>query len=351
MDTTTISAAFQSLPAAIKDWLASEELVYKISDLESRFGIDYPKDTVIPDLILKLCTQVLDPRDFINELGLDLDISFQSATHLTQEIEDRCLKSIKSSLRQDVGVDLGQLYFGQPAPRRVETRLPSEPMEVSKEPANIKPAELPIVGPNLGSWLKPIPKAPISAVPQPEGKKEPIPANKQPIPKIIEPIAGPRIDLQRFQIKDNGISAPIKKESPLPTAPIAPVSAQQPIAPKIIPPPEISKASSSETPATPFILHAEEKIRPISQPVIKESPRIDLKPTRDFQSITSAPKPVTVKVESPKQEKIVHYSSFLTPLTTLGTEKKPESKKEDPVLPNKNSGRVVDLRPENNQKK
>ena len=112
-------AAYQSLPESIQKWLSDENVVLIISEINQKLSlaIDDERAEIIPHLILRLCVQDLEPRNFINELSHELNISFDSAKILTQEIEERILKPIEAPLKIDVGVDLKLLYFANPTLR------------------------------------------------------------------------------------------------------------------------------------------------------------------------------------------------------------------------------------------
>src|SRR3989344_4939539 len=109
--------AFQSLPDNIKEWLGDENVALEISEINNKLSINLLDDRsgVIPHLILRLCVQDIEPRNFINELSHSLNISFESAKTLTKEIEEKILKPIEAPLKIDVGVDLKLLYFANPA--------------------------------------------------------------------------------------------------------------------------------------------------------------------------------------------------------------------------------------------
>src|SRR3989338_2829946 len=117
---TNISSAIQSLPEHVWDWLTSDAVTLSITEINNRLGFKSERRQIIPSLILKLVTQNLDPMDFINELSHELNIGFQAAKAIAEEIESRVLKPIESELRRDVGVDVKLIYFGNPSAQRAE---------------------------------------------------------------------------------------------------------------------------------------------------------------------------------------------------------------------------------------
>lgn len=287
MQTTTtqsLNIAFQSLPDKIKDWLASVDIVLRIEQILIRFNIgNLEQETIIPDLILRLCVQNLDPRDFIGTLSTQLKIDFETAKKITQDIERDILQVIEIELRRDVGVDIKSLYFGNAGaqtPRPINTSTPPRVQE--SQPLPIKPTEPPS-GPNVSSWLKPKGQPFVST---------PLPTTKPSTPQITPtqqkppmPSAGQKIDLEHFEIKGE-----------------------------------------------PFILHQEPGINSSPEPQ-RASPGLS------FKIQTSSPdaekpisqKPVSVKLETPRT---VNYSDFRTPLPPTPTQPRSEE-------PRKN---IVDLR-------
>ena len=111
-----LGTAFTSLPQSVREWLTDENVALFVDEINTKLGfdIDNPQSEIIPHLVLRLCVQDLEPRDFINELSHYLDIGFESAKTLTKEIEERILKPIEAPLKIDVGVDLKLLYFTNP---------------------------------------------------------------------------------------------------------------------------------------------------------------------------------------------------------------------------------------------
>lgn len=242
----------------------------------TQFGIEDEKDIVIPTLVLRLCVQDLDPRDFVNELSHQLNVDFAKAKEITQVIEEIILRPIETELRRDVGVDIKYLYFGQPgAPLSQSMNAPiaSQTKEIKQEPIPIKVTETPS-GPNVSAWLKP--KIEVSSPTTSPTSPPPPPQPKTP-PKPISN-GGAKIDLEHFEIKGG----------------------------------------------EPFILHQELGSTPASE-TQNISPGLTFKiqtpPSPNGKPMPQ--KPVSVKLEAPRT---VNYSDFRTPLPALPTPPKPQNK-------------------------
>src|SRR3989344_2804750 len=284
----SISAAFQSLPEKIKDWLASVDIILRIEQISIRFNFNnLEQETIIPNLILRLCIQNLDPRDFINTLSIQLGVDFETAKKITLDIERDILRVIEIELRRDVGVDIKNLYFGKPgdqALRPINAPTTSRTQETQPQSIPIKPMEIPS-GPNVSSWLKPKDQPVIQTPPVEKPQTVQASLTKQ---KPLIPNGGPKIDLEHFEIKGE-----------------------------------------------PFILHQEPGTTPAT-----EAPRVSQGfsfkiPTSSLTSEKPTPqKSVSVKLETPRT---VNYSDFRTPLP--------------PPSPNSDTNRknTVDLRNSNNK--
>lgn len=184
--TASISSAIQSLPEHIWDWLTSDAATLSITEINNRLGFKSERRRIIPSLILKLITQSLDPMDFINELSHELNISFQAAKAISEEIESRILKPIEAELRRDVGVDVKLIYFGKPGPRAVApTPTPETPAPIPSPPTaiplEVRPAEGTAITAGDGLPLMKPPKPIISGPTEWEKlRREPTTAPKEP---------------------------------------------------------------------------------------------------------------------------------------------------------------------------
>ncbi|GEM_PF-2066680 len=312
----SLNAAFHSLPDHIQEWLASEAITLLIAEINTKLGFKNEKRSVVPRLILRLTVQDLDPRDFINELSHELDISFQAAQTLTKELEDKVLSPIEIELRNSVGVDIKLMYFGQATAKK---SIPSIPMGGTpmptfvEESVTIKPVELP-KGPDTTSWLRPKPITESTSSPKSSVPESPL-AQTAAQPKID---GGLKIDLKKFEIKDG------------------------------------------EGNETPFILHQETSLKSIQPQFTKEKPALNLKiqnsPTPEKPA---APKPISVRLETPYPRptpitpqpkpsisetlKTVHYSNFLTPLEKEKVASKPISPviSQSPAAPQIETKKVI----------
>lgn len=252
------AAAFDSLPQSIKDWVSSMQATYLIMDMNKRLGLKGDKASVIPSLVFRLITQSIDPLDFINELSYELNISFQVAKSITQDIETNLLKPIEAELKKDVGVDVKLIYFAQPAERKQQILITTEIAEEIKTP----------------------------------------------VPPTAEPI---KEEIQLTETAEPQMAA-------------------------------------EEIPTTPFIIHKEEIVKPITSSSDKEKSFLNLNIKNYFRE-KPASKPVSVNLET--EPRVVNYSEFKTPINKLGLEKKPAAKKEDKVnleTFTKIEGNKVDLR-------
>ncbi|OGY68240.1 MAG: hypothetical protein A3H63_01880 [Candidatus Harrisonbacteria bacterium RIFCSPLOWO2_02_FULL_45_10c] len=278
-----ILAAYQSLQEHLRDWLASDVVMFSIGEINNRLGFKDEKRKIIPALVLRLFIQDLEPIDFINELSHELAISFEAAKSITQDIEAKVLKPVASELRREVGVDTQLLYFGKPGPRAI------------KEQENI-PAPA----------TSPFP----SAIPLEAGRPEAtvaLPTDRQAHPEAGRPLTGPPTIQKSF------------KDFLKP----APSTGSGQAAP--------SEKITAETPktATPFMLHQEtsqEKSGEQSKDFFKTKPGINIKVQNYYQPVVEQPRPIekptTIKIETPSQnQRVVHYSELRTPLNAVGAEK------------------------------
>ena len=105
-------AAFLALPQPAKDWLSSESSVYALGEIANRLDLDNEETAAVSLLTLRLVTKDLNPQDFINGLSQELNVNFETAKTITQDIEEKILMPIESELRK-IGVNLNLLYSSQ----------------------------------------------------------------------------------------------------------------------------------------------------------------------------------------------------------------------------------------------
>lgn len=287
---TDISSTIQSLPEHVWDWLTSDAATLSITEINNRLGFKSERRRIIPSLILKLITQNLDPMDFINELSHELNIGFQAAKAISEEIESRILKPIESELRRDVGVDVKLIYFGKPSTQRAEPKIQVAAPLLSKAP---------------------------------EPAPTPLPTTVLPPPLAAEALA---------------------KEAPLPPKPVISGPTEWEKLRREIPP-------APEIPISPFILHQENAPVSVASKT-KAEPSLNIK-VKDYYQTSEERKPqrpVAVQLEYAQNDKqqnlatagemksttqnlaaniqeqktrVVHYNEMRTPLNNLGLPKAP----------------------------
>lgn len=318
----SLRIALFSLPTGIKDWLTSDEAFYKGEEITKRLNFDIEKRKIISQLIQRLLTQDLNPRDFIGELSHELNISYSAAKALTQEIEEKLFRPIENDLRRDVGLDIKLIYFDQPTAGRkpfeqtspfgapfgsapnIVPNMPIMPPQASETPEiNIKPVELPKTQ-DLSSWARPL--EPLANKPTATGPTAKPAGQQAPRPPIG---SGSRIDLQKFQIKN------------------------------------------SEIPETPFMIHKEESASQTTRPEVpKERLSLNINVANPPSEKPIAQKPITARLETPglsqtpqqpQAARTVHYSNFLTPLENPIKKQNAPAKQTTPKINNEN---IIDLR-------
>ncbi|GEM_PF-2728813 len=109
----TIHQSFLELPEKIRDWLTSERATYTIIEMNKKLDLFGNLLTVIPNLITKLVTKNLDPKNFVKELGDGLGLDNEQAQEVTREIMEKILRPVDLPLKQ-VGVFIGLIY-GMPS--------------------------------------------------------------------------------------------------------------------------------------------------------------------------------------------------------------------------------------------
>lgn len=283
---------FQSLPEKIKEWLSSTEAFYTTEEIIQKFNIEFEKETVIPELVFRLCVKDLDPLDFIYELSQKLGAEFNQAKTIAEEIEEKILKPIKFDLRKDTDIDIKQIYLGKPGSR------------ISKEPASLTPSAMPYA-PIQKSFRDFIPRKPGEApIPQPPSKKE-----------------GATVNLQTFEIEHKDIN-----------------SKRSDLLGEVRPP--------NSEPAVPFMLHQEDGTsttlptnREKPAPKFSIKPELEIKVQDYYQNPTEQKKaPTQVKIETPQDAannsstpRVVHYGGFRTPISNLGYAQNTATAKENTV--------------------
>ena len=151
MNKSDLRKKFDKLPDKIREWLTSERATYIVIDIDERLGMIGLFDKIIPTTILRLVTKDIEPSEFINTLSEELDIDFNSAKNIAQEIEEKILRPIEGPLRREAGLDVKLVYFAKPTshpeaqPKELEIllRQPADQND-SFTPAPAQPIQTPI---------------------------------------------------------------------------------------------------------------------------------------------------------------------------------------------------------------
>lgn len=148
----TIHQIFMELPERVRDWLTSERVTYTIIEINKKLDLFGSLLTVIPNLITKLVTKNLDPKNFTKELEDGLGIDNEQAQGISREIVEKILRPIDLPLKE-TGVFVGLIYGATSAtpvaplnsPQRnenrpIETGRPTPPQIPQRPAAPIPPA-------------------------------------------------------------------------------------------------------------------------------------------------------------------------------------------------------------------
>ena len=140
MATITLQNAFASLSDKTRSWLASEEIVDKITSLNDGLGLKSDRRRIISKLILRVAVQDLDPRDFANELGSQLKINYEAAKRVSQKIHDDCLQPIEAELKK-INIDVHEMIEYSANPPEQLSAYPDKPAPVLEQskPLELKP--------------------------------------------------------------------------------------------------------------------------------------------------------------------------------------------------------------------
>lgn len=271
--------SYQALPEHIRDWASSEGTTFLIAAINNRLGLKNEKRRTIPSLILRLIIQNLEPQDFINELADKLNISFQTAKSIAEDIEGQVLHSVENELRRDVGVDIKLIRFGQPrAPKPI---VPSP--EITALPAPLSLKTTPFLAPQSSktaeTWTT---RSATDIVTTQKSSKDFL---------QIEPSEKPATTIEE-------------------TLPVAPFLLHKE-----------SSILQTQTPAAQPLARAKTNFTipvPIYQKTISEKPAV---PKSVSVKIELPDQPVDKPLTEPKAARIVHYSELRTPLTPAGTQK------------------------------
>ena len=114
MNTTkTTAIEFDDLAKPIRIWLASIRVTNFLIEFNRKLGIDGIQRTILPELIYRIATLNLEPRDLVSEIALQLNLSDSSARIVAQELEKNVFHEVENVLREELGIDISQLHFGR----------------------------------------------------------------------------------------------------------------------------------------------------------------------------------------------------------------------------------------------
>ncbi|MDD5430996.1 MAG: hypothetical protein PHP03_02115 [Candidatus Pacebacteria bacterium] len=400
----SLSMAYQSLPESIREWLASEPTMFAVGEINTRLGFKDNKRKIIPRLILRLAVEDIEPLDFVNELSYALNISFQNAKTIAQDIEEKIFREIAPELKT-INVDVNLISFGQPGPKKINNESPSV-QTAAEAPSPFPSVSLQETRPST-TPPQPATEQPATAFPKTELLKPTAAAEqiKKSEPAIVNPLIfqakteKPAEKQAASSAPANLPVAPTKPSETIPPKPAAtplmpptPPTSFRPMPGRIVPSvPSPSKQASAEPapapfaaiksetsepakstapfmpqPATPapaekaaepFLIHEENTLKPVMPDFSKSSPSLkyEMDSKKFSEERAFSPKPVSVKIETGAPEtapktnaRVVNYSDFLTPMSNISSPKKPEPKKENfsktdiPSL-----GNSIDLRNKN----
>ena len=127
MNKPELRKKFDELSDKIREWLTSERATYVIIDINEKLGLAGSLIKIIPDTILRLVTKDIEPGEFINILAEELDMDFNNAKNIAQEIEEKILRPIEGPLRREADVDVKLIYFAKP--RSIVSQPPTQPIQ------------------------------------------------------------------------------------------------------------------------------------------------------------------------------------------------------------------------------
>lgn len=240
---------FKTLPDPVKDWLASTQITYLVSDLNRRLGFsEAEKMTVIPTLILRLAISAVDPENFISELGKLLDLSPSASKALAQEIEEKMLRPIEVALRNEVGIDIKLIHLPRENKTVINESLTSPARQVSPTATAMNDEKL-IPSPEIAhpdEYKRPVPTQPIQTQPA----TAPSRPMQSPVYSPSSPKPAPAQNTQTpTSVPTTPPSQSLPKVEPLPARPAA---NSAPVMPKIEPLPRFNNPlGSSQTTAQP----------------------------------------------------------------------------------------------------
>ena len=283
---------FRELPEPVKLWLSSSSLTFLVETINKRLGFkDEGKMRVIPSAVLRLVLGNLAPEDFINDLAVKLGISFSSVKMLAHEIEEKLLKPIEIPLRTELGIDIAIIHLAE-----LSIRESSPP--ITKQPDTSLPMLVSPITPSIPpigekQWKKVEPAVVIKPV-KPEEELKPFILHEEVVPysaAVSQKIQPKHPIVKKIDQPTEKTAEPIKpKYVAPPVAPIKPTSK----------PPEMKIAP----PAPPIKIEiGVKKINPLSKNSLARPPETPANPNPNLK-----------RVDKKNVSRVIHYSSFKTPL-------------------------------------
>lgn len=321
--------------------LKKEFLADKNIELVSKICQDYsiPKDKVkyVASVVGEVLLGYTKPEEVASELHDFFEIDLQKSNFIEIELKQKLFDPLKA--------DLAKIYNPVYVDTEEETEVTEQPTVINfeKEAAPISVVSaIPLQRPSVIIQSK-SPDAPqrVNPPPTPVPEMEAVPFIIQTKSEAIKPASiqfpkeTPSLNLKVDEsiIQKNLVIKPVSVR----------LEAQQPISNARF------QMPVSEKQPLPQEIKPKEILIPIQKSPILPAPAPTLKQISE-QSFDKAPAVVeTLAGKQDKQNppKVVHYSTFKTPLTPSGVPKKPEPKKEDMInlaTFTKVSGNTVDLR-------
>lgn len=358
-----IAEQFSSLPENIKKWLSSEELVFIITDIETKLGLSDEKILIIPKLILRLVVQDLAPQNFIHELSQELGVDFNVAKTITEDIEKNALRPIASELRDKLGLEVKLIYYGKAGGEKEQAAPTIKPISsaasIAKQPslsattpppAQIKLEKQMSSSPSMTTPFPPAAK-PITAAPTPIPKTPVIkklePAFESATPFILHqessPTSAPSLNQNTSMNHQSSSSLPktsltMKVQNYFQAAGTPERTAFKPVSIKV----EAPSAQQTATQTEKIIPIMKQPIPMADKPEIPPVKPLSMPATPKEQALTvnstNIPAAQTPSISSPAgqagpipsassgQARVVNYSNLRTPIDNLGLPKKDVAK-------------------------
>lgn len=352
-----IAEMFSALPESIKEWLASEELVFIITEIETKLGLSDEKILVIPNLILRLIVQDIEPQEFISELSKELGVEFLVAKTIAEDIERKALRPIETELRNKTGLEIKLIFYGKTESEKIKTQAIPAIGKIQPAPSSLPKMTIPSASsvadqtgqtpPSAATTAQPMPSQAISAKPMSPltftPSAAPLPSEKKvmpaPAPQPMRKEEPPYESATPFILHQEGspTTAPTLNQNSSITSQQGPQTSSLPktsLTMKVqnyfqsagIPERPISRPISIkvEAPAAQqAITQAEQKIPVMKQSVPPVAPvYAPIAPKEQPRPAASPIMPAQPAASPTGQPRVVNYSNLRTPVNNLGLPKK-----------------------------